>query len=258
MHHRVENVAIDARQQVGAIIRSERPISALLITIGNEPARIETGQHATCADEIVGIAIIIDVDAAFAIRIEIAHILERDIVRNAIAGRAIIATLIFRIIRIEIEADLVRSAQPRALMRAEPVFLAMLIGEGDIAPAIAEVQTTRDRDQALTRIAIARGAGLHPRAKPLEIVLHHEIDDARNGIRTVNGRLTARQHIDPLDQIAWNGIDVDRALAGHAANMAAAIDEHERALRPQIAQIKQVLAGRADAATITRIIRRER
>jgi hypothetical protein len=81
-----------------------------------------------------------------------------------------------------------------------------------------------------------------------ELVVHDEVDDACDCVGAVHGGRTARQHFDALDQRRRNLIEIRRSrgvlrrIAGHQA---AAVDQHECALRAEVAQID---AGRAGAA----------
>ena len=82
------------------------------------------------------------------------------------------------------------------------------------------------------------------------MVLEDEVDDARDRVRTVDGRIAARDDVDPFDQVRRDGVRIDRdAVVEHVrADMAAAVDQHERALRVEAAQIEQVEAGCAEEA----------
>ena len=81
-----------------------------------------------------------------------------------------------------------------------------------------------------------------------ELVVHDEVDDAGDRVGAVHGGRAARQHFDALDQRRRNLVQVGRGrgvlrrIAGHQA---AAVDQHERALRAEVAQIDGRRAGRA-------------
>ncbi len=130
----------------------------------------------------------------------------------------------------------------------------MLIGDGDVAPALREVGARRDREQTLPGIAIAGdpGLGAHPHA--IEMIVHDEVDHARDRVGAVDSGFAAGQHVDVLNEVAGDGVDVDRRIARKARNMATAIDQHQRALRAQIAQIEQIEAGCADPRIVARIV----
>ncbi len=87
----IDDVAVDLGQQVVAIIGNQRCITALLIEIGNEAAGVKGRQRTAGTDEIVGEAVPIEIDAALAVGVEIADVIERDIVGNAIVGRPVVA-----------------------------------------------------------------------------------------------------------------------------------------------------------------------
>ena len=66
----------------------------------------------------------------------------------------------------------------------------------------------------------------------LEMVVHDEVDDARDGIRAVDRRRAAGQHFDALDQRRRNGVDVGRPHRRAARGNALAVDQHQRAVEP--------------------------
>ncbi len=81
-----------------------------------------------------------------------------------------------------------------------------------------------------------------------ELVVHDEVDDARDGIGAVYGGRAARQHFDALDQRGRYLIQVRRSgavLRRIARHQPAAVDQHQRALRAEIAQIDSRRTGRA-------------
>ncbi len=92
-------------------------------------------------------------------------------------------------------------------------------------------------------------AALAADLEALIVAAQHEVDDARDGVRTVNGRVAARHDVDALDQVVRDRVDVHRhgVVENVARDVAAAVDQHQGALRAEAAKIEQVEAGDADA-----------
>src|SRR5262249_51806382 len=74
-----------------------------------------------------------------------------------------------------------------------------------------------------------------------EVLLEDEIDDARYGIRAIGGGRAARHDINALDQGHWYLVNVGRDILVGGAGVTGAeppsIDQHERALGAQAAQV---------------------
>ena len=58
-------------------------------------------------------------------------------------------------------------------------------------------------------IAVASGATLAAKLKAVIVVLEDEVDDARDGVRTVHGRVTAGHDVDTVDEVGRDRVDVD-------------------------------------------------
>jgi hypothetical protein len=89
------------------------------------------------------------------------------------------------------------------------------------------------------------------------VFLQNDIDRARDGVRAVDRRAADRNGLDPVDQLGWNGIQVD-LLAGAADRIVqagavqacrarrdetAAVDQHQGSLRTQSVQIDEALCN---------------
>ena len=103
-------------------------------------------------------------------------------------------------------------------------------------------QRGQDRGVAVGVAVEAVGGG---RPQPGEILVHHEIDHARHRIGTISGRGSAGQHVHPLDQRCRDEVEIGGGGGGIARHQPSAVDEHQRAPRPQPAQIGR---GRAPGA----------
>ena len=83
----------------------------------------------------------------------------------------------------------------------------------------------------------------------VEIALEDEVDDAGNGVRTVNGRVAARHDVDALNQVGRDRVDVRDG--GRAQNVGGhvtpTVDQNQGALRRKAAKVKEVESGDTDA-----------
>ena len=102
----------------------------------------------------------------------------------------------------------------QAVALAEAIRFVELIGDGDVAPAIGEVVAIGAGNEARTCVATLRNADLPAQAQALEVALEDEVDHARDAIGAINGGGAAGQHVDALDQIGRDGVDVYRGGAG--------------------------------------------
>ena len=91
--------------------------------------------------------------------------------------------------------------------------------------------------------------------------VHHEVDHAGDCVGTVYGGGTAGQHVNALDQLGRDLVEVGRvgraAGTGDTARAprlhAPPVDEHQGALRAEIAEADSVDADRADRVTRGRL-----
>ena len=71
----------------------------------------------------------------------------------------------------------------------------------DIAAAIGEVLAHHGRGVIVRAEAFFGNAGIRADLDAIEIALKHEVDHARDRVRTVDGRVAARDDVDALDQV---------------------------------------------------------
>ncbi len=141
---------------------------------------------------------------------------------------------------------------------------------GRVAAAVRRVDARDERqipglavhDVALGQLEIARPhqvgdvavavvlieAVLRIDAHAFEVVVHDEVHDTGDGIGAVYGGCAARQHFDTLDQRGRNLVEIRRCravLRRVARHQPAVVDQHQRALRTEIAQVDGRGAGRA-------------
>ena len=67
--------------------------------------------------------------------------------------------------------------QIAALIVLKPVIAAVLVGQGDVAAAVVEVLSARERHEALASVALIRNAELGADGHAFEIALEQEVDD---------------------------------------------------------------------------------
>ena len=81
----------------------------------------------------------------------------------------------------------------------------------------------------------------------VQIFLHLEVDDARNRVRTIDGRGCTRQYLDLVDQPHRDVRNVGEVAAADIGQReigdAAAVDEHERMVGAKAAQVDLLRAG---------------
>ena len=86
-------------------------------------------------------------------------------------------------------------------------------------------------------VSLVGDAGLRGRLDPGEARVEHEVHDAGHGIGPIGGRSAAGHDVDTLHQLLRKQVDVGRTVAGRGRRPAA-VDEHQRALHPQIAKVE--------------------
>jgi hypothetical protein len=150
-----------------------------------------------------------------------------------------------------------------ALALGDRILLVIGVIGRDVALAVRRVQTKNGAEVARTAVpgaarnrvaggpfealhvavvlAMLIDAGLHIQLHALEVVLHDEVHDAGDGVRTVGRRGAAGQDVHPLDQLRRNLVDVGSRVRVAGVRVAdaesAAIHQHQGALRAEAAQV---------------------
>src|SRR6185437_8382613 len=79
-----------------------------------------------------------------------------------------------------------------------------------------------------------------------EVLLQHEVDDAGDGVRSVYGGRAAGEHVDALDQLQRDLVEVRRGGGNRGVGVAltqpASIDQHQGALRAQATEVSRLHA----------------
>ncbi len=129
----------------------------------------------------------------------------------------------------------------------ENLFLASIFeSDCEVAPPIREIASGSEAGEVGTAVAPIRNAALTADADALEIALEHEVHDPGNRIGTVDRRIAARHHVDALDKVGGDGVDVDVAGTRLRGHMSAAVDQDQGPRRAEAAQIKQAETGGTD------------
>lgn len=123
-----------------------------------------------------------------------------------------------------------------------PVGYGVVVGvvhvEGDIAGAFGKIASPDERGIVAGAIALAGDVPLRVDAEALEILLHDEVDDAGDRVRSIDRRCPTREDLDPLDQGRRDEVEVSlRSPEGAPRHHALAVDERQRARRTQSSQV---------------------
>ena len=95
----------------------------------------------------------------------------------------------------------------------------------------------KDRAGDCVAVVVLREAvvGINPQA--FEIGVHDEVDDTGHGVGTIGRRSTAGQHVNALDHRGRHEVKIGGRAGNVARHQAAAVDQHQGALRAEAAQI---------------------
>ena len=119
---------------------------------------------------------------------------------------------------------------------------------GRVAGREAEIAAVELLDDLIAgRIVMLVEAVLGVGPEPLELGVHDEVDDAGDGVRAVDRRCAAGQHIDPAHDRGRDEVDVGdgHGLRRIAGLETAAVDQHQGARGAEVAKIDRRGAGRA-------------
>ena len=118
-----------------------------------------------------------------------------------------------------------------------------------VATAFGEILAVHGREILFAAKAFFGNAALGAELETVIVAAQDEVDDARDRVRTVNRRVAARDDVDAFDQVVRDGIDVGRhgIVQNVGGNVAAAVDQDQRALGAEAAKIEQVKTRDTDA-----------
>ena len=162
-------------------------------------------------------------------------------------------------VRVEDRAGFLRAAaeRPVGLDRIKRVGTVCLkhrplvqVIQADREVALVEVLADEDGEIAFLVVA-GFGADLAVRAERHAgiVVLQYDVDHAGDRVGAVGRRGTVLQHLDPLDLVQRDVVEVD--AAGVALNETLAVHQHQRTFH---AQVSQVDAGGAAAAVVRGVV----
>ena len=97
-------------------------------------------------------------------------------------------------------------------------------------------------------------AAVRGKLDAFELLLGVDVDDARDRIRTVDRRSAVLQHFDVIDDADRGRVEIGRgryAARGRLVHPADAVDQDQRALGAEVAEIRGCSAG-TDTAAVRR------
>ena len=124
--------------------------------------------------------------------------------------------------------------------------LAVIDRHREVGAVVVEVFAPGTGDSVVLTVTLAGDAALHVHLEAFEVVLHDEVDDARDRVSTVNSGSAAGQYLNAFDQRRRDGVDVHRLGAGRARYVASAVDQHQGTLGAHAAKLQYGLTGRAE------------
>ncbi len=135
---------------------------------------------------------------------------------------------------------------PRHLVRQDLGVVVPEQGHVHVATVACEVAADGQVTAlALTIVSIRKPTGLLTALDPHEGLLQDDVDHAGDGVRAVDRRSAARDHLNPVDQRGRYGAEIDGKARGVGRDVPFAIDQRQRARHAQVPQV-----GEAQAAEI--------
>ncbi len=141
------------------------------------------------------------------------------------------------------------------------VALGPLHPDHDVAAVVEPVHAHEGADTRFRAVTLEGITVLDIDVQPLEILLEDEVDDTRQGVRTVHCGGAACDGLDTLHCELWNRVDVDGVVRVPRL-AAAAIDHHQVAVGAQAAQVqgdraRSECGGALDTVGELRVLRHE-
>src|SRR5690606_17408310 len=112
-----------------------------------------------------------------------------------------------------------------------------------VAAVVGKVAAGRHAGLISPIITAFGDAVLGLRLYALEVVAVNEVNNASDGVGTIQRRGTAGQHVDPLKELSRNNVQTDWSGAGHTRYDATTIDQNEGTIRAQVAQVNSSDTG---------------
>ena len=134
-----------------------------------------------------------------------------------------------------------------ALVAAQLAVIAHRHRAHDVPAVLVDITDTARRRAAVDGAAAQFGdVRESAEVQPLEIILQDEVDDAADGIGTVDGRRAVLEHFDALDGGHGDLVDVDRTAVEAVGRDSSTVQQHEgrrRALTAQVGGGRAVVAA---------------
>ena len=152
--------------------------------------------------------------------------------------------------RVHEDAVAVRAPVTRRVAVVDAVLILVLVADDDVAAAVEEILTGREPEAAVVAVAVAGRAVVALELEAREVLVEHDVDDARDGVGAVRRRSTARHRLHAVDDHRRNEVQID-AAALVRRYVTHRIDERQRAraeVRVQAAQVRHRGADEERAA----------
>ena len=145
--------------------------------------------------------------------------------------------------------EVVVAAERRHVRSEYAVGMGEFAVQRDVAAAVGKVLAVHRRNVFVAGEALFSDPALAADLKAAVVLLQDEVDHARDRVGAVDRRIAAGDDINAFNQVARDRANVRRngVVENVRRNVAAAIDQHQRARSAEPAQIEQAEAGDADA-----------
>ena len=138
-----------------------------------------------------------------------------------------------------------------AVLRGQHILLVVVEHAENIVAVRVELAETRRQVDAVLAAALVLGRDhLGGDVRDVDGALGDEVDDAANGVRAVDGRGAVAQHFDPFQGGDGNDVQVDAGAVIGMVGDAPAVEQDQRLVAAQAAQVGAGLAARGQAAGI--------
>ncbi len=145
--------------------------------------------------------------------------------------------------------------EPLARLRLVAGAIIVVFGvDFEMAAPVGETGAICQRSETVGAIAVLRNTALDFQFQPGELAIEHEVDHAGDRVGTPTGGCAAGNDVDAADQPLGHQIGID-AAGDHARRHAVPIEQHERAQRPEAAQVQDIGAGGVGRSDALRMVR---
>ena len=225
----VSDLVVGQREEAAALLRGHQQVQRLVVV------QVARGREAAVVRERAASGAGLAGNARAAAVLRILRIRQVDATRWGTAGAALLHRTAVQVQGVAREVAVVgRDGILAVVVRADQD--AELVGG----------RAHRGAGRRAGAVAAARAAVLHADIGAVPLLLGDEVDHAGDGVRAVDGASAFLQHIDALDQVDRDDVDVDRGGRRVAVDAdAAAVEQHEGALGAQATQFDVRLARAA-------------